>query len=827
MIKNFLLLFSRNIKRQKLFSFINLLGLTVSIASTLLIYLYVRHEFSYDRFHKNAERIYRVNQTFIWGEDNASQFASTGPGVANALKEELPEVELITSIHTPGNFIISYTRPSQEIIAFEEDRILAGDSNFFKMFNFPVIKGNVSPLEQAHTMVMTESTAKKYFGNEDPIGKLVRLGGLNAGAEQRTYEVTGVVQDTPNNSYIEFDVLLSIRGFPVDRLHWSWIWTQLETYVLFDAATNIENTRAKLKEIPRKYAEETLQRTMNTSYDEYVKSGKKWELFLQPLTNIHLPSTTVLNRLNEPGNIKILYSLIGAACFIILLSCINFMNLSTAQFTRRIKEASIRKILGLGKKELGIGYFLEAFLFCLMALVMALALAQMLLPLFNLIIGKTLEVNVLADGGLLLLLMGLIVVMAVVSSSYPALFLSAFHPVEALKGKLKGGRQGKTFRNGLVVFQFSVSLVLIICTVIVFEQLGYVSEKDLGFNKANLLVLKHVEGVNDGESLTNATLHVPGVVSASRCTSLPPTVFGGDKFSAEGISGRTFPLNYTTADQHYLPTLGVTLTLGRNFLDNTPADAQRVILNESAVKRIGWDLNESVIGKKIETPSGDVKWEVIGVVKDFNYWSLETAIEPMAIFNVRDTANANIIAGQREFIVMRITSQNSDAWQATLTTLNKVWKVHAGDAPYQYEFVDQAFAEAFKSHQQFGKILTVMAALAFLIAGLGLLGMIIYTLEQRTKEIGIRKVSGATVWNIFILISRGYTKLITLAFVIAAPLSYYMMQKWLEDFPYRITPSLWIFLVAGSSTLLMAILITSYHSIKAALTNPVDVLKDE
>ena len=434
MFKNYIVLFFRNLQRQKLFSFINLLGLTVSIVSTLVIYLYVRHEFSFDRFHKDADRIYRINQTFIWG-DNNQQFASTGPGVATALKEELPELELLTSIHTPGNFIVSYSNPSNDIIAFEEDKILAADSNFFRMFNFPVIKGNTeTALFQANTMVMTETTAKRYFNEEDPIGKLVQLGGLAPGEEQKTYEVTGVIKDTPDNSYIEFDILLSMNSFPqVKKRYWSWVWTQLETFIKLEKNTNIENTKAKLAIIPRKYAEETLQRAMNTTYDEYIKSGKKWDLFLQPITSIHLPEEPVNNRINDSGNIKIIYSFIGAAIFIILLSCVNFMNLSTAQFTRRIKEASIRKILGLGRKELSINYFVEALIFCLIALVSALALAQILLPGFNLITGKKLELNLLSDPSLLATLFGLILFMAILSSSYPAFFLSAFHPVEAIK----------------------------------------------------------------------------------------------------------------------------------------------------------------------------------------------------------------------------------------------------------------------------------------------------------------------------------------------------------------------------------------------------------
>jgi putative ABC transport system permease protein len=826
MIKNYFLLFIRNLRRQKLFSTINLLGLTVSIASTLMIYLYVRHEFSYDRFHPHAERVYRINQTFIWGENSDNQFSSTGPGVAYAVKEEIAEVELMTSIHTPGNFIISYTNKENEVIAFEEERVFAADTNFFKMFNFPVIKGNAaSAFQQVNNLVMTKSTAEKYFGDEDPIGKMVRLGGLN-GEDQKTYEVTAVVEDTPDNSYIEFDVLLSMKAYPIERLSWSWVWTQLETYIRLDPKADVELVKQKLAAIPRKHAEQTLQRAFNTTFEDYLKSGKKWELFLQPLVTIHLPAQTVLNRLNDSGNIQIIYSFIGAAIFIVILSCVNFMNLSTAQFTRRLKEASVRKILGLGKKELGLSYFFEAFTFCVIALVAAVGLTQILLPGFNFITEKTLKLELFSQPELIVALFGLVLLMAAVSSCYPVIFLSGFNPVEAIKGKLKAGREGKSFRDGLVVFQFSISIILIICTCVVFQQLNYVSKKDIGFNKENLLVLNHVEAISDGESLASAAVKVPGVENVSWCRSVPPRLWGGDSFSAEGLNGLTFPVNYTGADENYLSALGIKLKVGRYFSADNPGDIDRVVVNESAIKKMGWNVDESVIGKKLLYVGNDnAPFEIIGVVSDFNYWSLANPIEPMAIFHVKNTKNIN--AGNRQYLVLRIASQDGDEWSKTVASLSELWRKHAGDSPFDYAFVDQAFAETFRTQQQFGSVLTIMATLAILIASLGLLGMIIYALEQRTKEIGIRKVSGASVWNILVLISRGYTKLIVMAFIIGAPVSYWMMNNWLQDFAYHENPSVWIFVLTGVSTLFIAILITSYHSVKAALTNPVEVLKDE
>ena len=325
--------------------------------------------------------------------------------------------------------------------------------------------------------------------------------------------------------------------------------------------------------------------------------------------------------------------------------------------------------------------------------------------------------------------------------------------------------------------------------------------------------------------MTQAALNVAGVLDASWCSSLPPKVYGGDKFSAEGLNKETFALNYTSGDEEFIPTLDIKMKYGRNFSKAMPGDEERVILNQAAIKRIGWTLDESVIGKKITSPDGEIQFEVIGIVEDFNYWTLEGPIDPMGIFHNKSKNLFGI--GDQRYIALRVASQHSEAWKKTLSELNILWKTHAGDFPLQYDFVDDAFADTFKTQAQFGKTLTVMATLAIIIAGLGLLGMIIYTLEQRTKEIGIRKVSGATVFDILALISKGYTRLIIISFLIGSPLAYWIMQKWLEDFAYRITPSLWIFAMVGIGTLFIAIMITSYHSMKAAMTNPVDVLKDE
>ncbi|MBI1769162.1 MAG: ABC transporter permease [Bacteroidetes bacterium] len=822
MLKYYLLLFSRNLQRQKLFSFINILGLSVGMTSALLMYLYVSSEFSHDRFHQNANRIFRVNQTFIWGEGNKNQFSSTGPGVSFALEAEIPEVEQIVRINTPGDFLMSYTNSKKEIKSFDQSKVFAADSNFFQVFTFPLVKGNpLTALRNPQTLVMTESTAKKYFGDEDPLGKIVRVG---EGNQQQNFEVTGVVKDIPDNSYIKFDVMLSMTSFPVvKRMSWSWIWTQVETFILLKPGASEDQVRARLTNIPRTYAAPSVKAAMNMTFDEYIKSGREWNLYLQPLTEIHLPKLLVYNRLNDAGNIKIVYALMAAGIVMVLLSCINFMNLSTSQYVRKAKETSVRKLLGSGRTQLSTGFFVEAFLFCCISLIIGICLTQVILPTFNIITGKTLQFNLFSDWKIIAALASLLLVMSLLSGSYPAIFLSAFSPVETLKGKLKSGKEGRTLRSSMVVFQFMISMVLIILTGIVSQQLSYVAEKDLGFDRENLLQIDHSEWIKSKETFINTLTQMPGVVNASLTTSVPPRVFGGDSFRAKE-SEKTIPLNFAKSDENYLPTLGASLKFGRNFSKDIPGDSTRVILNETAVNAMGWKVDESVIGKKIVYPgNNNIEFEVIGVTNDFHFWALNSPIEPMAVFHYK----SSIYEGPKQFVVLRLSAQSSDALQSTIGSLKDKWKIFTEDKPFEFSFVDENFANAFKSAHQFGNSLTLLASLAVLIAALGLLGMTIYMLEQRTKEIGIRKVSGASVLSLVMLISKDYSKLILIAFVISAPLSYWVVQQWLQEFEYRIAPSPFIFVSVGSGTLLLAVFITSYHSIKAAMRNPVEVLRDE
>ncbi len=813
-----MLLFLRNLRRQRLFSIVNLLGLCVSLTSTMLIYIYVRHEYSFDNFHKDIDRMYRVNQTYIWGENSTAQFARTGPGVAFAVKEEIPEIEVMTSLHTPGNFVISYTTPSKQVVALEQQLIFAADTNFFKMFDFEFVYGHPGgALQTANTLVFRKEIAEAYFGKTDPVGQMVIVG---EGTERKTFEVTGVV-DVPDNSSINFNVLFSMKNYPIETFAWSWVWTQLETYVKLVPGADLEEVKVKLSKVPEKHVGLSLQRAFNTTWDEYIKSGKNWELFLQPMTELHMPSAVVYGNSMDSAQKTVLLSLIGVSVFIVLLSCVNFTNLSIAQFTRRVKDTSLRKILGMGKRELTITALFEAIAFCLASLFLAVAVTQALLPGFSLLTGRELRLDLLSDRNMIPGGIALALVMAMMSSIYPVVYLNSFNPVDGMKSKTQRGPSKSFFQNGIVVFQFSVSIILIICTAIVFQQLRFASTKDVGFDKENLALVHYVELTSAGESLADQMKSVPGVVDASWCASAPPQVWDGDSFTFEA-SDKTISLAFTRGDEHYIPTLGIQLKFGRNFLKENPADINGVLINETAAQRIGWALDESVIGKRVYYD--DKSFEVLGVMTDFNFWTSIGQVEPLAVFHMKNTA---LYPSSKKFVVVRLAPGQPSAIESTLASIGAVWKKNVGDAPFAYTFVEETFAKAFLTQQRFGNVLTVMAGLAIMIASLGLLGMIIYALERRTKEIGIRKVNGASLSDILLLISRSYVKLIALAFVIGAPLAWFMMDKWLQDFSEQITPSSWIFVGAGLGVLLLAAIITGYHAVKASLMNPVSVLRDE
>lgn len=810
-------LFLRSIKRQKLFSFINILGLTVGFLCATLIYLYVKNETSYDRFHENGDQIYRVNQTFIWGEDDSNIFSSTGPGVAHAISLDVPEVEQVVRIHTPEIMPLRLTEGSEEKFFHDED-VLAADSSFLSIFSYPLKYGDRSTaLLYPNSVIISEEAAKRYFDDVNPVGKLMDLGG---GEIRETFKVTGVVE-TGEKSYIEFDLMISLNSIDrIKRSNWSWMWTTFETFIVINKQANPTEVQKKLDALPGKYAVQTLE-VMGYTYEEYIEAGKKWNLYLQPFQDIHLHSNNIYNRLNTVGNHKIVKALAGSAIFIIILSCINFINLSTSQFTTKAKNVALRKVLGSGKAALRKIYLTEAFMYCGVSAVLSLGLLIYVLPVFNSMIGLDLSFSPVQDPNLLLFILLIVGTVSLLAGLYPAIFFSAFKPISAMRGELKTGSKGSSLRSTMMVVQYVLSLLLIICSAVVYQQLKHVYNADLGFKKDQVIVVNNVHWLNSSSDFAEELEKIEGVNLTSRCDATPLLVYNGDQFMPDKVDAGSVALNYALGDENYIPLLELDLIVGRNFDKSYTDDVNGVIVNESAVLSIGWEMDESIVNKKITNGSGT--YHVIGVVKDFSYWAL-AAIEPFAIFH--DESNAQ---NGRPISRVAISLEATSAGQVrqTLGRIENKWQEFIPNRPFEYTMLDQVFASSYESEDRFGNVLTMFTSLTLVIAGLGLLGMVIFTIEQKTKEIGIRKVLGASMIGIASLFTKGYVKLLGIAFLVAAPLGYYLMQQWLLDFEYRITISPMIFVFAGGSLLLISILISSYHSIKASLLNPAEVLKDE
>ncbi|WP_456460765.1 ABC transporter permease [Reichenbachiella sp.] len=823
MLKHYFSQFFRNLKRNKLFSLINILGLSAGICTSMLIYLYVDYQTSFDNFHENRENIYRVNQTFIWSDQVDEQFGSTGPGVVFSVAEDLPEVTRGTRLLKLNASLVTYENKLGQKISHMESGVLAADSNFLDIFSFELLHGNPKDLlSDPSNIVITESISKKYFGDHDPLGQVLQFeyAGMNY-----SHRVAGVLKDVPSNSSLVFDMLTPMNSIPrVKSQNWSWLWTGFVTFVELNPNANIAEVRAKLKDIPRRHAEQTIQSLMNMSYQDYLDEGKKWDIFLQPLSDIHL-NTNVLNRISTPVNMNSIYAYGLAAGFIILLSCINFTNLTTTQHIKRAKFAGIKKLLGSSRWQLSLGYMTESFIYCLGSALVGMVLLWYSIPYFSQLTESELTFGHLMNIKVVGLLFGLIAFMSIIAGGYPALFLSAFKPIDAMKGKVKTGKGSAPLRNGLVIIQFTVSVILISSTLIAFDQLSYSYTKDVGFTKDNLGALKNLEWMDETkrESFINELTQIPGINSASICTSVPPDHWSGDQFEPIDATIQTTPIDYTLIDDQYLGTLGIKLLYGRNFSDDFSDDKNNVIISEEAVRDIGWDLDESVLGKKLSYDHGNQVFKVIGVISDFNYRGLRGTVDAFALF----THDSGMFDSGRFNGVFSIDAASSTQLTQILNTIELKWQEFVSDRPFEYLFVDEAFAANFQAEQNFLEVLSIFSSLAILIASLGLLGIIIYAIEQRTKEIGIRKIVGANVWQIAVLLSKQHAKLILASIVLSVPLTWFMMQQWLEDFEYRIDISPFVFLVSGLAILSLTLAISGFHSVKAGFSNPVDAIKDE
>jgi len=823
MIKNYFKIAFRNITRNKASSFINISGLAIGITCVIFILFYVQDELRYDRFFNQAGHIYQVN---IEGNMGGQEFLSgtTPPPAGITLLNTFPEIETYTRMYNASDEVVRSGENKQVQNYFTERNVHGVDSNFLEVFNYKLLQGNaVTCLLQPNAVVITEQIAKKYFGNGNAMGKVLLFDD-----DRKPFTVTGVLQNLPSQASVQFDMLRPMISYPaVKRFSWSWVWTQMATYIkLHDYVPNdaaaIQRLESKFPAMLKQHAAEAFIR-IGQPLDELEKKGGKYILHLQPLTSIHLHSAGIGSNLTTLSDIKYVYIFSVIAFFIIILACVNFMNLSTAQSAKRAKEVGIRKTLGSAKSQLIKQFFTEAFLYTAIAAIVALLLVMLLMKSFNQLSGKELSFDLLFSSYNIVYLVALVIVTGLLAGSYPSFYLTSFKPVEVLKGKLLKTNLGNLFlRNGLVIFQFTISTALIVCTIILFQQLQFTRSKNMGLNKDNVIVLANSNRLGTGEeTFKQQVSNLAGIKNTSISSSIPTKYLFADGYvpieSNNEHTAKDISLTSFIVDDDFIPTLQLQVLKGRNFSKEF-ADSGSVILNEAAVNQIGW---KEPLGQRLEYPGGnDQKFKVIAVVKDFNVQSLHNPVVPFALFH---TSSKTYDLGA-SYIIARVEAGKTDA---VLAQLESKWKSFAPDTPFDYSFLDEEFNALYQADKRVGAVFGVFTALSVFVACLGLFGLATYTAERRIKEIGIRKVLGASVQGVVRLLSKDFIKLVFIAAVIAFPLAWWAMSKWLEDFVYRIDINWKVFIAAGFLVLVIALLTVSFQAIKAAVANPVKSLRTE
>jgi putative ABC transport system permease protein len=826
MFRNNIIIALRTILRNKTNSVVNIAGLAIGLACVILIALYVRDERGYDRFFKNAGRIYQVDMDALMG-GQGGLLSNTPPSVGPALQKTFPEIEAYTRFYVMGNEVISNSAKDKTRKLFTEKHLLAVDSNFLELFDFAFKKGDAGTcLQKPYSIVLTESTAVKYFGKEDPVGKYLVLDEYN-----QPFEVTAVLKDLPTQSTIQFDLLVPTSACPpVQRFSWSWVWLQMNTYVLLNKNTptdpaSISKLVSKFPDMVKVQAAYAFKR-IGQPYDDFVKKGGRWNFFLQPLTDVHLYSANIGTQfLYTLSDIKYIYIFSAIALLIIILACVNFMNLSTAQSVTRAKEVGIRKVLGSEKKQLIRQFLLEALVYSFISAFFALILVAFCLPAFNAVSGKTLHLDSIFQSGIWLFILLLTILTGLLAGSYPAFYLTSFNPVSVLKGGVfKKSFSNLLIRNGLVVFQFTISIALIICTIILFQQLRFTQTKDLGLKKDNVIFIPNGDKIpaKDEETMRQEILTMPGVNHASISTSVPTLKSFGDSYVPDpSTSGekliKDILINSFIVDDQFIPTLNIQLLQGRNFSKEFN-DSTSVIINETTAKQIGWKhpLDQYMTYQG----NNGQRFKVIGVMKDFDIGSVRDAMSPFAIFH---TSSKSYFTGS-SYLVIAVDPQRT---KTLLSQFENKWKSFTSEIPFEYGFLDKSFEALYIDEQRMGTVFGIFTALSIFVACLGLFGLSVYTADRRKKEIGVRKVLGASVQNLVRLLSKEFVKLVIIAAIIAFPIAWWMMHKWLQDFAYRIFIQWWVFALAMIIALLIALVTISFQAIKAAVANPVTSLRSE
>lgn len=806
MIFNYLLIALRNAWRNKVYFLINLLGLAIGIASSIIILLFVLDELSFDRHNEHFRDIYRI---CIRGKIQGTEMeaALSNAPIGATLKSDYPEVEEFTRLYTfDGDPVVRY-----EDRVFIEENFYYADSTFFNVFTAPVISGDPAGLlNRPNTMVLTREIAKKYFGNEDPIGKM-----LMVGETETPFEISGVVKGFPENSHFHFNMLGSMTSIYLADLT-RWLGNNNYTYIRLSKDEDAEELESRFPDLIAQHLGTELEEMLGLTMDEFLAAGNSYGYFLQPLKDIHLESDLQFEI--NPGGSKssvIIFSVI--AIFLIIIASINFMNLATASGAKRATEVGLRKVAGADKKRLVWQFLTESFLITALALVLAIVMVELFLPAFNNISGKSLELNTIAPWHLAvgLLVIGLFVGFA--SGSYPAFFLSSFKPVDVLKSGAMRGIRGAGLRKVLVTFQFIVTIVLFICTLIVNGQMRYMQVKDLGFEKKNLVVIDRIYVLDKQvEAFRQELLKNPSILMATLSSAVPGGLIGDNAYLPEGAAtDETHAINNIWADWHFSETYRLELVEGRWFSEGNSTDSSALILNESAVKAFGF---EDPIDKRLLTRFGDEAEHplpIIGVVKDFHFQSLHQEVRPLVIQ----------FSGSRAYqLSARISGTNT---AETLEYIENTWNSFKEQQPIHMSFLEEDLAALYNNDEKAADVFSIFSVLAIFIAALGLFGLASFSAAQRTKEVGIRKAMGASIANVLVSLSREFIWLILIATMAAWPLAYLIMKNWLQDFPIRIPIEPSVFIISSLLAFFIAAVTVILRVYQAARMNPVNCLRYE
>ncbi len=804
MFQNYLKIAFRALARQKGYSAINIIGLALGISVCALITLYVIDELSYDRSYPNADRIYRVDGDVKF-QGRSFLLAVSPPPMAPTMKAEFPEIEDAVRFRTLGAWNFTFENKS-----LREEKIAFTDPSFINIFSIQTTLGNgVQALTQPFSLLVTEEFAQKFFGNENPIGKSLK------GDNEKMYTVGAVMKRLPNNSHIRFEVLISMSSLP-DSREGSWGSNNYQSYFLLKNGMKPDAVNAKMPALLRKYFAPVVEKDMHVPYDEFLKKGNYFTYFLFPLTRIHLHSGNKIAEISPNGSMQYVLIFAGVAAFVLLIACVNFMNLSTARAANRAKEVGIRKTLGSQRSQLVAQFMAESSMMVLCALVLALCIVEAVLPAFNDLAGKELSRAALLTPQFLGMTFGLFVLVSLLAGAYPALVLSGFQPVKVLKGDKSSGSKNKSLRSTLVVVQFTASVALVIGTLVIFSQLQFIQNKNLGYNREQILLVDDPSTLADGSALRfkQEIMRLSGVKNTTVSNYLPTGGWRNNSMLFVGKDKQAISTQQWNIDAEYIPTFGMKILQGRSFNAAFAGDSSTVVLNEAAAAQFFGA--ENPVGKILERQNGETmeQFTVIGVVQNFNYESLRETIQPLVLFYGTPIGGAAI-------------RFNASETASVLAQVESTWKRLKPNAPFEYKFMDDSFREIYKSEQRIGAILGVFTALAIAIACLGLFGLAAFTAEQRTKEIGIRKVLGASVASIIALLSKDFLKLVGIAIVLATPLAYWGMGVWLQDFAYRVELSWWVFASAGAAAVVIAFITVASQAFRAAQANPVQSLRSE